>query len=90
MLNFIQNFYCWPADMTVVGYMESAGSTIPAVRLERCNESDMLPGISCMGDTELDAYFDGKKKIRFMYGRNFVDFEDIKNPVKQVIKGSLD
>ena len=48
VLNFVKHFYYWPIDMEVRGFMEGAGSSIPAVRLARCNESDLEDGQSCM------------------------------------------
>ena len=35
-----------------------------------------------MAEKEHKKYFDGNKKLKFMYTRTFIDFEDMKNPVK--------
>ena len=35
-----------------------------------------------MSERENKKYFDGNKKLRFMYTRTFIDFDDMKDPVK--------
>ena len=68
--------------------MEQAGSEVPTIRLTKCKEDSLTPGESCMSASELENYFNGSRKVRLIYSKTFIDYNDIENPVKSVFKGT--
>ena len=42
-----------------------------------------------MDEEELVGYYDGLKSIKVYYTHSYVDYEDIENPLKSIIRGML-
>ena len=49
--------------------------------LKACKSKDLTDGQSCMNETEAGAYFQ-KLGLNVLGINNFIDYEDIENPVK--------
>ena len=57
------------------------------VRFSRCRQSYLEPGQVCMNQNELNSYFNEPKGIKVLYSRTYVDFEDIEQPLKSILRG---
>ena len=49
--------------------------------MDACRSSDLTDGQLCMDETEADAYFQNYY-IGVLDLNNFIDYEDIENPIK--------
>ena len=42
-----------------------------------------------MEKDELASYFEGNKRMKILYMKTFVDYDDIETPIKTIFNGSL-
>ena len=74
--------------MALRGQVASKEAWLIKIELISCETSDLADGQRCMNETEVKDYF-APKKVRILQLFNFIDYEDIEEPLKtyQVAKG---
>ena len=74
-----------PEDLYFKGHISSYDLTMIEINVHECEPERLPNGQQCMSDEELITYW--KSKVVFVAAlTNYIDFGDIDNPVKSLVK----
>lgn len=74
-----------PEDHYLKGHISSYEIAMMEINVHECEPERLPAGELCMNEIELMAYWE--TKFVFVGGTtNYIDFEDIENPVKTLLK----
>ena len=74
---------CVDASVALDGQM-SYDFTSARILILRCVQSDLQQGLTCLNETESDAYFKAAK-IQFGEPVTYIDYDNVEDPVKSTV-----
>lgn len=74
-----------PEELHLKGYTSAPDQIFIEINIESCVAENLPPGEQCMTLDELEVYY--SDKLVFVATMiNYIDFEDIDNPIKSLLK----